>query len=297
MIRSVIAEENTGSRLDSFVVSRLPLLSRASVQKLINNEQVLVNKKPAKMGYKLRLDDVVVVKYDQLEREQIPDIALPILYEDEDCLVIDKPVGVLSHSKGAFNPEATVATFLQQMVPKLKTQVDAGREGIVHRLDRATSGVMITAKTTEAHQWLQKQFAERKVQKMYVAIVAGQPEPEAAIIDMPIERNPKKPQTFRAGSNGKLAQTAYKVMHVTGRQPSAFSLVELKPHTGRTHQLRVHLKQIGYPIIGDTLYGGQRAERLYLHALSLEITLPDHSRQTFTAPLPEAFNSFMSASQ
>lgn len=289
MTKGTITEEDVGLRLDSFVATKLPVLSRASAQKLISDEQVLVNKKPAKVSYKLRLDDRVVIKYNYLEQELIPDIALPILYEDEDCLVIDKPTGVLSHSKGAFNPEATVATFLQQLVRGLDSQVDAGREGIVHRLDRATSGVMICAKHAEAHRWLQKQFAERKVQKTYAAIVAGQPEPSAAIIDMPIQRNPKKPQTFRADSNGKPAQTAYRVQRTAGN----YTLLELKPLTGRTHQLRVHLKQLGHPIVGDTLYGGQMGERLFLHATTLEITLPNLARQTFTAPLPQVFGAFM----
>jgi RluA family pseudouridine synthase len=144
---------------------------------------------------------------------------------------------------------------------------------------------MIGAKTPEALSWLQKQFSQRKVKKTYMAVVEGQLEPAEAIIDMPIERNPKHPQTFRAGPNGKPAQTEYKAVKYNGSK----TLVELRPKTGRTHQLRVHLKQLKHPILGDTLYGGVSANRLYLHALSLEITLPNRQRKVFVAPLPTEF--------
>jgi RluA family pseudouridine synthase len=187
----------------------------------------------------------------------------------------------LTHSKGAFNPEPTVASWLGSRLSGMNGE----RAGIVHRLDRATSGVMICAKTPEALSWLQKQFSMRKVKKTYVAVVEGDLALPEAIIDMPIERNPKKPQTFRVGSNGKPAVTAYKVLQTsTGR-----SLIELRPTTGRTHQLRVHLAHIKHPVVGDTFYRGVNADRLLLHALSLEITLPNRQRKIFTAPLPAEF--------
>ena len=163
------------------------------------------------------------------------------------------------------------------------------RAGIVHRLDRGTSGVMIAAKTTEASSWLQKQFAQRRVKKVYVAVVHGSLEPEHAIIEMPIERNPKKPQTFRVGSNGKPAITEYTVVSSTDK----LSLLELKPTTGRTHQLRVHLSEVGHPIVGDTFYGGLEGKRLYLHAKSLEITLPNRQRKVFVAPEPVEFDELL----
>jgi 23S rRNA pseudouridine1911/1915/1917 synthase len=163
------------------------------------------------------------------------------------------------------------------------------RAGIVHRLDRATSGIMICAKTPEAMSWLQKQFSLRKVKKIYMAIVSGTPAQPEAIIDMPIERNPKKPQTFRAGPNGKSAVTVYKVLEANQN----LSLLELKPTTGRTHQLRVHLKQLNLPILGDSLYEGAKADRLYLHAFSLEITLLNKQRMVFNAPLPPDFKRLM----
>jgi 23S rRNA pseudouridine1911/1915/1917 synthase len=163
------------------------------------------------------------------------------------------------------------------------------RAGIVHRLDRATSGVMICAKTPEATAWLQKQFSPRKVTKHYVAIVEGTIEPEEAIIDIPIGRNPKEPSTFRADINGKPATTHYKVLKTHNNH----SLIGLKPETGRTHQLRVHLNYLNHPIVGDTLYGGAKADRMYLHAQSLDIVLPSKELQHFEAPLPKIFNDKM----
>ena len=163
----------------------------------------------------------------------------------------------------------------------------------MHRLDRATSGVIICAKNQAALSFLQKQFSQRKAKKTYMAIVAGHMNPQAAVIDMPIERNPKAPATFRVGPNGKPSTTLYTVVAET----PAYSLVELKPTTGRTHQLRVHLAEQKHPIIGDPLYGtGTFGERLYLHALSLEITLPNRERRTFEAPLPPEFAQLMEQS-
>jgi 23S rRNA pseudouridine1911/1915/1917 synthase len=249
-----------------------------------------VNGQETKAGYKVREGDQVTVDYDMAELDVVPDIDLPVLYEDNDVVVINKPAGILTHTQGAFNPEATVATFLRS---KIAGEFSGERAGIVHRLDRATSGVMIGAKNLAALSFLQKQFALRKTKKTYIAIVQGHLKEPEAIIDMPIERNPKAPATFRVGTNGKASTTHYKVI----RETDKYSLVELKPETGRTHQLRVHLAQIGHPIIGDPLYGtGAFGDRLYLHALSLEITIPDgHVRKTFTAPLPPEFEEFMSA--
>lgn len=273
-------------RLDQYVVRQMPKLSRTAAVRLIEDGQVLVNGKSSqKPGHKVRLNDAIEIKYDAVIEPVIPTIELPIMYEDKSCVVIDKPTGVLTHSKGAFNPEATVATWLRNRT----TGMDGERAGIVHRLDRATSGVMICAKTPEALAWLQKQFSQRKVKKAYRAVVSGVMNEEQAIIDMPIERNPRKPQTFRVGANGKRAVTAYVVLKTNGN----LSLLELRPETGRTHQLRVHLRQLGHPILGDTLYGGARAERLFLHAESLEITLPNKKREIFSVPMPKMFEEMV----
>jgi 23S rRNA pseudouridine1911/1915/1917 synthase len=283
-------EISRAERLDQYVIRQLPSLSRGYASRLIAEGKVTVNGEPQhKAGYKLRATDEVTIDYDDTKELQIADIELPVIYEDKDCVVINKPVGLLTHSKGPFNPEPTVESWLRSRLdPKA---MSGERAGIVHRLDRATSGVMICAKTPEALSWLQKQFSQRKVKKTYSAVVQGVLKQPKAIIDMPIERNPKKPQTFRVGSNGKTATTAYKVTASDG----VYSLVELTPTTGRTHQLRVHLEHLGHPILGDTFYGGKTAERLFLHAHSLEITLPNRQRQTFTVPVPPLFEEQVKA--
>lgn len=289
-------ELSKGERLDQRVVSLLPSLSRSFAAELIRDGKVSVNDQIiTKAGTKIRPYDNVVLDYSP-EEFIIPDIELPILYEDDDCVVIIKPTGLLTHSKGAFNPEPSVATWLHNRIVDeelLKQDADLlnNRAGIVHRLDRATSGVMICAKTPAALKWLQRQFSQRRVKKTYVAVVSGQLPHQQAVIDMPIERNPKKPQTFRTGINGKPAVTEYKVLRMNDK----LSLLELKPQTGRTHQLRVHMAKLGHPIVGDTLYGGSAAARLLLHAWELEITLPSHERKTFTAPLPPDFDAAMGA--
>lgn len=274
-------EISRAQRLDQKVVELIPELSRASGTKLIEQGKVTVNDKViTKAGHKLRPADVVSVDYDISQLAEIPTVELEILYEDDDCVVINKPVGLLTHSKGEFNPEATVETWLRS-----RTKLTGARAGIVHRLDRATSGVMICAKTPEALKKLQRQFAQRKTKKTYFAVVSGTFKQPEAIIDMPVARNPKAPATFRVDSNGKSAVTHYRVV----REDDKRSLVELKPETGRTHQLRVHLSHLGHPIVGDYMYGGEPNKRMLLHAHSLEITLPDSERKVFVAPTPVAF--------
>ena len=281
MIQKFDVEET--SRLDVFVAKSIEGASRSFVSSLCDQGKVSINGTVIyKVSSKVHGGDVVSVAYDKDAAETVPEIDLEILYEDDDCLVVVKPEGVLTHSKGAFNPEATVSSFIRPYT----TGMEDKRGGIVHRLDRVTSGLLICAKNDKAIDWLQKQFAERKVKKEYIAVVEGVPETLEANIEMPIERNPKKPQTFRAGPNGKKAETYYKVL----KHSDTMSLVELKPHTGRTHQLRVHMQQIGNPILGDVLYGGQPADRTYLHAHSLTLTLPNGSVKTFTCAVPSSFN-------
>jgi 23S rRNA pseudouridine1911/1915/1917 synthase len=282
--RIVIDEQSAGKRTDIVATGLLPMLSRAYVHTLIENGRITVNKELSKAGYKLRKGDTLKIDFDPSELEQIPDIDLPIMYQDDNVLVIDKPVGVISHSRGKYWNEPSVASFVRQI-----THQEGDRAGIVHRLDRATSGVMICAKNSESMSFLQKQFSTRNVKKKYIAIIDGHIEPPEAIIDIPIERNPNAPATFKTSSNGKHAQTHYKVVNSSEKH----DLVELTPVTGRTHQLRVHLKHLGHPIVGDILYDGSQAERLFLHAFSLEITLPGGARMIFTSPQPEAFQQLM----
>ena len=281
-MQAVVSEDQIGQRLDVFVAGKMPQLSRAFIRKLCEEGRVRSNDLPSKPGYKLHAGDKVEIDYDESEFGRVDDIDLPVLYEDDNCVVINKPTGVLTHALGKHGNEASVASFLRTKVVGLEGE----RAGIVHRLDRATSGVIIGAKNQQTLSMLQKQFSLRKVKKTYVAVVQGRLDPPEAVIDMPIERNPKAPATFRAGPNGKMARTHYEVLE----EGEKYSLLELKPETGRTHQLRVHLAKVGHPIIGDPLYGdGKFGDRLFLHALSLEITLPGGERKTFTAPLPKEF--------
>lgn len=279
-----VDHEQRGRRADLVVLEALPTISRAFIHKLFNSGQIMVNRTDTKPGYRLREGDELAINFDIAELEQIEEIDLPIIYQDDDVLVVDKPAGVISHARGKYWNEPSVASFVRQVTGQI-----GERAGIVHRLDRVTSGVMICAKNSNAMKQLQKQFSERKVNKIYYAIVSGHMRPDEAVIDMPIARNPAKPQTFKASNQGKAAQTHYLVDQVL----DTYDVLRLKPATGRTHQLRVHLSEVGHPIVGDQLYGGQSAERLLLHAQSLELELPSGTRQTFVSPLPEVFSNFI----
>jgi 23S rRNA pseudouridine1911/1915/1917 synthase len=286
-----IDQDTKGQRFDVVAAGMLPMLSRMYVKVLIEGGRIELNGQTQKAGSKLRLGDVITTDFDAKELEQIPEIELPVLYEDDDVIVVNKPEGIISHSRGRYWNEPSVASFIRPKVAG-QTKVKQGvgvemRGGIVHRLDRATSGVMICAKNQAALSFLQKQFSDRKVKKTYVALVKGHLNPPEAVIDMPIERNPKAPATFRVGPNGKPSQTKYTVIESRENH----DLVRLEPTTGRTHQLRVHLTHQKHPIVGDTFYDGEPADRLYLHALSLELTVPGGERKTFTAPLPDTFKT------
>lgn len=283
-VRFIVEQE--GERVDAFLASIAPEHSRAYWQKRCEHDAVTVNGKVAKTNYKLHLDDIVEVTLPA-----IPDFSshmLPVLYEDDDVLVINKPAGTLTHAKGAESDEFSVAEFVR---PHTTDGIDTNRPGIVHRLDRGTSGIIIAAKKPEAKRWLQGQFSKRNVKKTYFALIEGHLREPEAILRLPIERNPKKPQTFRIGVNGKSAETAYRVE----KRYKNYDLVELKPLTGRTHQLRVHLRYVGHPIVGDVVYGQESKElgRMFLHAYSLELTLPSRHRKVFTAPLPPELQNYL----
>lgn len=268
-------------RLDIYVAEQWPEQSRSTWQKLIQAGQVTVNGTVQTITkFDVGEDDTVEV----LEPKQ-PDHSkesLPVIYEDEHVIVINKPVGVLTHSKGALNDEFTVAEFVR---PKTTFKSDTNRPGIIHRLDRATSGVILCAKDEETASYLSKQFSNRTTKKQYAAVTTGVQAQTEAVIDLPIERNPKEPSTHRVGTGGKSAETYYQVLAAS----DTHALLQLRPKTGRTHQLRVHLAYLNTPILGDPVYGSEKADRMYLHAESLEITLPGGNRQIFTAPVPPEF--------
>lgn len=276
-------------RLDNKVLELHPEVSKSFAAKLIVDGKVTVNDKVVtKNGFNFRDGDKIKVNYDFNVLNTIPEIELPILYEDDDCIVINKPVGVLTHSKGAFNPEATVASFIKDKIDFPEDNATNDRSGIVHRLDRATSGVIICAKNPAALKWLQKQFSERKAKKTYMAIVEGKLDPREAIIDMPIARNPKSPKTFYVSPSGKRAVTHYRVKQELDNDQT---LVVLKPETGRTHQLRVHMSYLKHPIVGDIFYAGATYPRMLLHAYKLEIVLPSRQQKEFIAEVPKDFHN------
>jgi 23S rRNA pseudouridine1911/1915/1917 synthase len=315
--KETIGKFYIGERLDKVATLLHPEYSRSALTKLIENGSVLVNGVPEKAKYKVRQGDNIIINLEQLQRKAA-DIELPIIYEDDDVIVFNKQTGILTHSKGDFNKEGTVATFLKDHVAgviptdaegstsKDKSDLStsarddeeqdfwqSNRAGIVHRLDRGTSGLSICAKNKETQDYLQGQFSKRNVKKTYVAIISGELPEKTGHIDVPIERNPTKPATFRAGINGKSAQTDFLVLDVyEGKNGTLYSKVQLSPRTGRTHQLRVHLAYLKRPIVGDEFYSGESAGRLMLHAHKLELTLPSRERRIFEAPVPTEMNHF-----
>jgi len=268
-------------RLDVELAERYPKLSRSTIQKYI------------KAGH-VRVDGVVMTrpKQDVLETDDIAMVPpeqtdfsaqeLPIVYIDDNVIVVNKPTGVLTHSKGVLNDEFTVADFFRRYTT---FGLQTTRPGIVHRLDRDTSGIIIGARHDEAADMLKKQFADRKAKKEYIAVTDGIPKTPSAVVDLPIGRNPSAPSTFRVDPSGKMAMTTYEVVDENDTQ----ALIKLWPKTGRTHQLRVHMQYLGAPIAGDRIYGKKKADRLFLHAHTLEITIPASRRETFVAPIPKEF--------
>jgi len=269
-------------RLDAYIAEYWPEHSRSVWQKYIQAGYVTVNGVVETSTKKLLGEDDAV-DFDIPSAPDFTGQAIPILYQDDNVVVINKPAGVLTHSKGAMNDEFTVAEFFR---PFTTYHSDTNRPGIIHRLDRDTSGVMIGVRNPETAALLQRQFADRKVKKTYIAEVVGHPKNYQAVIDLPIGRNPSAPSTFRVDAKGKHAETAYEVIAETDKT----ALVKLRPHTGRTHQLRVHMQYLGTPIVGDRVYG-KEADRLYLHAYQLEITIPSGDRRVFTAEIPEEFKA------
>lgn len=286
-------------RLDVRLVELGLAKNRSRAVKMIKDDKVIVSGvKNVKASLLVGLNDEI--KADSTLREVKKAVEMPVLYEDVNVVVINKPAGVLTHSKGEFNEDFTVADWLAEREGWGAVAGAAGannRQGIVHRLDRDTSGVMVLGKNEATVKFLQKQFAGRKVKKVYFAVVDGMPKKDKAVIELPILRNPKRPTTFRVDVRGKAAVTAYEVVKSNGER----SLLKLMPSTGRTHQLRVHLNYIGNPITGDKVYGDSGdftrvglVKRMMLHAGSLEITLPGGERRVFESKMPEEFLKYVS---
>lgn len=280
-----------GVRLDVFVSDHLGLFSRSQAKSRI--VQATVNGRPARLSRRLKQGDAVAVSWVdpppiQLAAEDIP---LSILFENDDVVVLDKPAGMVVHP-GSGNQSGTLVNALLGHCSGLTGafgQADP-RPGIVHRLDKDTSGVIIVAKNPRAHEMLAAQFRARSVRKRYIAIVTGEPPEPSGRIETRLARDPRHRKRFACvATGGRLSVTFYTVL----RRFAGFALVSLRPRTGRTHQLRVHMRHLKTPILGDPLYGKPDVRfpqaALMLHARSLEIVLPGGTGgQVFTAPIPQA---------
>ena len=281
-------------RLDTYLAEREGV-PRSLVQKLIKTGIAMVNgevvTRPARS---ISEADNVVFQPPPApdEGEWLAGFSRYVIYADDNVIVVNKPAGMLVHAKGGIAKELTVADYVRsQFNPdELADNADNNRLSIVHRLDRATSGVMICARNLATASYLSRQFAERKVKKVYLALVSSLPGHLAARINLPIRRSRRAPSTFVVDGNGKVAITDYTVQK---EYPDGRALLELRPLTGRTHQLRVHLAHLGCPIVGDAVYGhAHYGDRLMLHAYRLEISIPGQDgaeRRIFTAPLPADF--------
>lgn len=279
------ALDSNKQRLDVYLAAAHPEYSRSSWQKYIKAGHISVNG-TVQTTPKCEVDGNETITIRLPDAPNHDDKELPILYIDDDVIVINKPVGILTHHKNQLDTEFTVADFFRRYTTH---GLDTDRPGIVHRLDRDTSGVIIGARHPAAYDHLKAQFAERLAHKTYEAIVDGVPSEPELLIDLPIARNPRAPGSFKVDPHGKSAQTKLETLETNGTH----TLVRLQPQTGRTHQLRVHMAHIRTPIHGDRLYG-RAADRLYLHAAKLALTLPSGEAQAFASPRPTGFDTLVS---
>jgi 23S rRNA pseudouridine1911/1915/1917 synthase len=283
-----VVADRSGERLDSFIARRQPELSRSRIRQLIDEGLVTIDGRHAKPSAKVVDGSVVIVRVPppaemELEAEDIP---LTIIYQDESVIVVDKPAGLTVHPAPG-HPRGTLVNALLAACPDLRGIGGTLRPGIVHRLDKDTSGLMVVAKDDRANRSLQAQLKAREVKKTYLALVSGVPSPREGTIEAPIGRNPKNRKKMAVVANGRDAQTKYKVLEVLN--DGQYSLVEAKPITGRTHQIRVHFSALNHPIVGDATYGkkSQLVDRQFLHASKLDFAMPVSQRRIeFESPLP-----------
>ena len=287
-----VTSESAGIRLDHYLAGQLPDLSRSRLQALIKEGHILLQGRHTKPGEKLRAGETITVEIPEAAPttdaapEEIP---LEILYEDDDLLVLNKPPGMVVHP-AAGNPDGTLVNALLHHCGALSSIGGEQRPGIVHRLDKETSGCMVTAKNDLAHQGLSRQFAGREVLKVYLALASGRFKAPSGMIETEIGRHPvhRKKMAVVENGKGRASKTAYRVLK---ELPGPASLVECTLHTGRTHQIRVHLKHLGHPLLGDELYGKRgKHPRQMLHAWRLGFTHPRTGKpMEFTAPIPADF--------
>ena len=306
-----VPAEAAGQRLDQFLTTQITDISRARVQQLLQDEKALVNGASAKASYKLRGGEQITVLGDPQPpplRAIAEDIPLDIVYEDDDLAVVNKPAGMMVHAgAGASEDERNRGTLVNALLHRFARLSDVGgdlRPGIVHRLDKETSGCLVVAKNDETHLALSTQFATRKVEKIYQAIMCGEMPRDQGEIRAAIARHPSHRKRMAVDDDaGRAARTSYRVLE----RLRGATLAEIILHTGRTHQIRVHFQFIGFPLVGDATYGNRQNQRLaelthysaprqMLHAGQLSFTHPRTARRmSFTAPLPEDFLDALSA--
>lgn len=289
----VVTSQEAGHRLDLFLAAHRPDLSRHRLQQLIAQGQVSVNGGAAKQAHPLRASEVVrlTVPPPRPSRAQPEAIPLAIVYEDSELLVVDKPAGLTVHPAPG-HPTGTLVNAVLAHCPDLPGVGDEQRPGIVHRLDKDTSGLLVVAKTTSTHRHLQSQFRRRVVLKVYQALVWGHPEPAAGAIEAPIARDPSHRRRMAVVLGGREAATTYRTL----RRYATCTLLEATPLTGRTHQIRVHLASLGHPVVGDRLYSRRASPlaRHFLHASLLGFHLPSSGQwMEFLSPLPPDLASLL----
>jgi 23S rRNA pseudouridine1911/1915/1917 synthase len=287
-----------GQRLDKHLADQIPELSRSRVQKLIGEGVITVNGGVAKPSYRVEIGDLVVVRVPPPEPMEVKPQAIPldIVYEDEGIMVVNKPAGMVVHPAYGHRTGTLVNAVLAHC-PDLAGVEGDPRPGIVHRLDKDTSGLIIVAKSDSARRHLQRQFKRREVKKVYLALLEGRLEPTQGVIEAPIGRDKKRRKRMAVVEGGRQARTEYRVVEYfdakAGKASHSYTLVEAEPKTGRTHQVRVHFASIGHPLAGDPVYGFRKQRvsslrRQFLHARILGFCLPGSDQYIeLTAELPD----------
>lgn len=291
-----VGEEEAGIRLDKFLSSRNQDLSRVMIQKQIEENKVTVNGKiENKASYKLNQNDQVTMQEIELKESNIKpqEIPIDILYEDDDIIVVNKAKGMVVHPSNG-NLEDTLVNAIMAKCNNLSGIGGIIRPGIIHRLDKDTTGVLICAKNDKAHIHISEQMKNRQTKKIYLALVRGETKENEATINMPIGRSTKDRKKMAVSKNGKEAITEFKVLN----RYKGYTLLEVTIKTGRTHQIRVHLSEIGYPVVGDSVYSKGKnpfgVTSQMLHASSIEFTHPTTNQKlTISAELPQYFKSVL----
>lgn len=297
ILKYVVKNEEKGLRLDKAIVSLTgEEFSRALIQKLIDDEKIKVNKKIEKASYKVAVNDIIEIEKDEpkeisLKAENIP---IDIIYEDDDIVIVNKAKGMVVHP-GNGNPDGTLVNAIMARCKDSLSGIGGElRPGIVHRIDKDTSGLIIIAKNDKAHIDISNQIKEHKVKKTYIALVRGVIKENEATINMPIGRSDKDRIKMAVKRNGKTAITHIKVL----KRYNNYTLLEVNIETGRTHQIRVHMAEIGFPIVGDYIYSNGKNPfgviGQMLHAKRLEFVHPTTKKNVvFEAPLPEYFENVL----